>query len=407
MSMIRHELPFPEHNDYSICRYLRHIWEAGWFDEYSENHFIVKAIENTLESFVGYTQMLNNDPNMHGLIKATGILDNASFNSSFCMNLSGRLECLDNIFGRSHIERFVRDQLSAGKDNYNEDTFFEALSELSVLYFYACRTEWKQALYEPPVSNANSQKNPEAKFIGTVSTDNGTSEFIVNIEVKCPKFPEYNNHGEKIAIPTVLLSSEGRRLIPDFCKENEIRFISPRVMKLKDFLNSAASKFAFPQTNEYNLLYINWTYCDFPSNSYLEAWSLLTNTINGILTHPDAAQCIGVSPDVFKKISAVIVYTEALEGLMFLDFRFVWQTNRRGPRFRMWVLDDKLRTAEILQESNDLFEITGMKPTDELTQMVMADFKSKTETEKVSNAKLCYDLAKLIEQHAENYGEND
>ena len=50
-------------------------------------------------------------------------------------------------------------------------------------------------------------------------------------------------------------------------------------MKLKDFLNSASSKFSVPQSNEYNLLYINWSYCDFASNSFLEAWSLLTNRI--------------------------------------------------------------------------------------------------------------------------------
>ena len=237
-----------------------------------------------------------------------------------------------------------------------------------------------------------------------MSTDNGMCDFTINIEVKCPKFPEYNDCGEKIAIPTVLLSSEGRRVIPEFCKENEIRFISPRVMKLKDFLNSAANKFTVPKPNEYNLLYINWSYCDFPSNSYLEAWSLLTNTINGILTHPDAAQSIGVSPDVFTKISAVIVYTEALEGLMFLDFRFVWQTHRCGPRFRMWILDDDLRTAEMEHESNDLFEITGMQPDNELTQMVMVDFKSKTETEEVINAKLGCDLVHLIKQHTEDYG---
>lgn len=96
-----------------------------------------------------------------------------------------------------------------------------------------------------------------------------------------------------------MLSQRGRELVPEFCKNHDIQYLSPRLLKLKDFLNSASEKFSIPQEDEYNLLYINWSYCDFPSNSFLEAWSLLTNDINGILTHPDIAQKIGVSNDVF------------------------------------------------------------------------------------------------------------
>lgn len=359
---MRHDIPFPIHNDYEICHYLKNIWECGWLDEYSDEHFLIKAIENRLTTFVGYTQMLNNEPNLHGVIKAKGIIDNDTFNSNFCMNLSGRLACLESLFGSDHMERFIKDQLSAGKQNYNEDTFFEAVSEVSVLYFYTFRSRWKQALYEPPIGKSKLSKNPEARFIGELSLNGDAQKITINIEVKCPKFPSIENQECKIAIPTVLLSDEGRKEIPAFCKDNGIVYISPRVMKLKDFLNSASSKFSVPQNNEYNLLYINWSYCDFASNSFLEAWSLLTNAINGILTHPNAAQSIGVSPDVFKKITAVIIYTEALEGLMFLDFRNVWQMNGRGQRFRMWVLDEKLRHAETTRESDTLFYVTGMKP---------------------------------------------
>lgn len=400
---MRHDIPFPMHNDYEICCYLKNIWECGWLDEYSDEHFLIKAIENRLTTFVGYTQMINNEPNLHGLIKANGIIDNDSFNSNFCMNLSGRLACLEDVFGKEHIERFVKDQLSAGKQNYNEDTFFEALSEISILYFYAFRCKWKEAIYEPPVGKTNSAKNPEARFIGELPFDDGTKDVVINIEVKCPKFPSIEHQESKIAIPTVLLSNEGRKQVPSFCEKNGISYISPRVMKLKDFLNSAASKFSVPQDNVYNLLYINWSYCDFPSNSFLEAWSLLTNTINGILTHPKAAQGLGVSPEVFEKITAVIVYTEALEGLMFLDFRNVWQMNGRGQKFRMWVLNDDLRKAENTRESDTLFYITGMKPTDELTQMAMLDCKSQTDSERAESSILGVKLADLIEQYAENY----
>ena len=400
---MRHELTFPPHNDYEICCYLKNIWEYGWLDEYSDEHFLIKAIENRLTTFIGYTQMLNNDPNLHGLIKANGIIDNTSFNSNFCMNLSGRLACLESVFGKEHIEKFIKDQLSAGKQHYDEDTFFEALSEISILFFYANRCEWKQALYEPPIGGTNSLKNPEARFVGELLLDGKVKDIVINIEVKCPKFPSNQNQDRKIAIPTVLLSSEGRKQIPKFCEDNGIEYLSPRVMKLKDFFNSAVSKFSVPQDNEYNLLYINWSYCDFPSNSFLEAWSLLTNSINGILTRPNVAQSLGVSLDIFNKITAIVVYTEALEGLMFSDFRNVWQNNGRGQRFRMWVLDDKLRKAEITRESDILFHITGMKPTDELTQMAMLDCKSKTESEILESAVIGRKLADLISHHAENY----
>ena len=137
MVKIRHEIPFPTHIDNEICSYLKKIWEYGWFDEYSDEHFLIKAIENRLTTFVGYTQMINNELNYHGIIKHNGIVDNNSFNSNFCMNLSIRLASLEDVFGRVHIEKFVKDQLSAGKQRYNEDTFFEALSEISILWFYA------------------------------------------------------------------------------------------------------------------------------------------------------------------------------------------------------------------------------------------------------------------------------
>ena len=399
---MRHLQLFPISNDVEVCSYLRYIWEQGWLDEYSDEHFLIKAIENRLTTFVGYTQMINNDLNLYGLIKNIGIIDNESFNLNFCINLSSRLERLNAVFGANHIERFIKDQLSAGKQHYSEDTFFEALSEISILCFYACRYRWKNALYEPPVMDSNSTKNPEAKFIGELLLDNCQKDIEINIEVKCPKFPTFDNQKEKIAIPTVLLSSEGREQVPTFCKNEGITYISPRVMKLKDFLNSAASKFSIPKENEYNLLYINWSYCDFPSNGFLEAWSLLTNTINGILTHKQVAYDLGVTSEVFEKITAVIVYTEALEGLMFMDFRNVWQLNGRGQKFRMWVLNDSLREDEKNHKSDILFYLTGMKPCEELTQMVMLDYKSQTDDDRVKSAMLGTKLVNLIAKYAEN-----
>ena len=37
---MRHESPFPVHLDYIVCEYLKNIWECGWLDEYSDDHFM-------------------------------------------------------------------------------------------------------------------------------------------------------------------------------------------------------------------------------------------------------------------------------------------------------------------------------------------------------------------------------
>lgn len=289
----------------------------------------------------------------------------------------------------------MTDQMSAGKKHYKEDTFFQALSEVSVLSFYASTLHWFQMTYEPAMQEGGSLKNPEASLNGMLRcrADIGNEtkfekEVTINIEVKSPEFPHERHENERIVIPTVLLTDPGREKVKKFCKDKGIKYLDARVKKLKDFINSAADKFRIPGECEFNLLYINWSYRDFPSNSFLEAWSLMTNEINGILIHPELTIEIGISPEAFKKITASIVYTESLEGLMFGDLRYIWQRCGAGPRFRMWVLDEKLRKAEREDRSNILFYSTGMNPSDGLTQMAMADFKSANNGERAEAERL-------------------
>ena len=153
----------------------------------------------------------------------------------------------------------------------------------------------------------------------------------------------------------------------ELCAENNSKCIFPRVTKLVQFINSAAEKFAKPNENEYNLLYINWSYSDFPSNGFLEAWSLLTNEVNGILTHPEIGTKLPfkepICSEAYEKITAVIVYTSSLDQLMFSDFCYAWQKSpRTGARFRMFVINKELREKELANDSNILFKITGMNP---------------------------------------------
>ena len=221
----------------------------------------------------------------------------------------------------------------------------------------------------------------------------------INIEVKSPEFPHDNHVDEKILIPTALLTDKGRKEVKKFCADHNVTYLDPRVLKLCDFINSAASKFIIPKEHELNLLYINWSYRDFPSNSFLEPWSLLTNEINGILTHPEIGKTMGIVEDAYDKISAIVVYTESLEGLMYSDFRYVWQRGSVGPKFRMWVLDEKLRNMERNNESNLLFYVTGMNPSDALTQRLMLDYKSKSLEEMVEGSKFSVELVSLIDEN--------
>ena len=126
---------------------------------------------------------------------------------------------------------------------------------------------------------------------------------------------------------------------------------------------------------------------------------MLTNKINGILTCPEFGLDIGILPEAYNKISAIIVYTESLEGLMFSDFRYVWQHNGVGPRFRMWVLDERLRQAEWNDESNILFHVTGMNPSKALTQKAMIDYKSKTIDDRIEREKFSLELTTLFEKN--------
>lgn len=378
---MRHERSFPCSNDQGLCDYLEKAWISGQLDEYADEHFLIKALENRLSSFLGFQQMIYNDPRfIQWFETSTNIIDDSSFNFNFCINLSKRLSLLESVFGKNQIDKFITDQLSAGKGHYDENTFFEAMSEISVLTFYSGRL-WDSALYEPPLEIGKIKKNPEARFMKKYS---GNRTITVNIEVKCPKFPEVRQGERKIFIPAFLLTEKGRTAVQSECSRHSIPYCSPRVLKLKEFLNSAADKFSTPNADTFNLLYINWSYSDFPSNGFLEAWSLLTNEINGLLTQPAAALSVGVAPDVFDKITAVIVYTEAFEGLMFSDFRYVWQRNGYGPRFRMWVLNDNLRNAEWKDESRILFETTGMNPDYPSSPICLMDYNIKNDSDRTT-----------------------
>lgn len=310
---------------------LKKAWEEGWLDEYDENHFLIKTIYGKLDGYRGYQQYIANNLHMWNITKE-------NFQINFCMNLSAKLAGLSELFGEDKIRRFVEDQLSAGKAAYDEEQFFRALSEVSVLAFWRRRS--KSGEYEP---KTNGKKNPEARFY----CSNGVT---VDIEVKTPGFTAVDMMKE-YAIPTVLLDDKGAEFSA-YCNAKGLTAILPRVFKLKEFLNSAAGKFEeVNHVDRMNFLYINWTFSEYPESSFLEAYGLLSNPDSGLLINRNIGKEFGISDDVYKKITAVIVYTESLNGLMFGDFSYVWTMAPEGhPHFAIIGIHN----------AESLFETTAM-----------------------------------------------
>lgn len=322
--------PYPLAN-IDIPGMLKQAWEEGWMDKYHEKHFLIKAINGKLDKYRGYQQHIVNNLHMWEITKE-------NFQINFCLNLSTKLAGLSAFFGEEKIQRFIEDQLSAGKAAYDEEQFFRALSEVSVLAFWRQRS--KSGEYEPMT---NGKKNPEARFLCV----NGVT---VDIEVKTPGFPDVDRVRE-YAIPTILLDDKVAEF-KAYCKEQGLIAILPRVFKLKEFLNSAADKFEeVNHIDHMNFLYINWTFSEYPESSFLEAYGLLANRDNGLLVNRGIGKEFGISDEVYNKITAIIVYTESLNGLMFSDFRYIWTRSPEGnPHFAIIGMHN----------TQSLFETTGM-----------------------------------------------
>ena len=364
--MKRSDLPFPQKPD-ELLLPLKKIWEEGWLDDFSNEHPLIKAIENRLTDFVASKQLKSNNISFPSF----GSEDISMFSLNYCCNLSNRIQFLLKTFGEPNIRRFFTDQVSAGKNNYDEFQFFRALSEISILSFLC--TISQTGLYEPKI---NGRKNPEARLFLP-------NNVIVDVEVKTPGFSTVQQQKD-IAIPTILLDSDGRALFEEFCNTHGIQCYMPRVNKLKDFLNSAASKFEdVDHIKHINMLYINWTLSEFMESSFQEAFSIISNPYNGILANKEIGLQVGISEEAYRKITAVVVYTESWDGLMFNDFRHVWQRDSMGnPHFAVYALHNK----------SELFSKIKMNPSKETTQCLLYCYKQQ-------NTDYSNDLLSIISEH--------
>ena len=306
--MKRSDKIFPLPEDNFCYAFLKKMWKEGWLDEFSNEHFLIRAIEHRLDKFLGINQIQRDNSTVYPYITIE------NFECNFLINFSVKIGGISNLFGENQIKRFVKDQISAGKKHYSEEQFFRALSEISIIAYFCTITEWKEKIYEPKL---NGKKNPEIRLISNDNT-------IIDIEVKTPGFNQANIVERKM-MPTVLLTDEGRIKLQEHCEKNNMKCILPRVGKLKDFINSAAEKFEVPKDNKHlNLLFINWTYSEFAPDSYLEAYYLLINPENGLIRNKEIGIKMGITEDAYDKISGIIIYSDSLNGMTFLDIRYLW-----------------------------------------------------------------------------------
>ena len=307
---MRSQTSYPATVGLEIFETIKVFWEKGIFDDYSEKHFIIRAINNDASYFKELFLRKN--------IKE---INPTSFPWNFIANLNVKTVNLMQCFGNDVIENFFRNQFAAGKNNYNENQFFEALSEFYLLTYFANFGPAKltEAIYEPRL--VDSDKNPEARFVYG-------NDVVLDIEIKTPNFPD-RNLLENFIIPTYLLNDKGREKLSDFCNTNNINCHMPRILKIKDFINYAGEKFAdISSENHINLLVINWTSTDLSETELFEPTTLLCNPKNGLFRNKDVALKLGISEEALSKISAIFFYILPERCLLFNDFRYLFATKQ-------------------------------------------------------------------------------
>jgi len=247
-----------EDNIHPVVPQFIELWKEGCFDEYSENHFLIRAIKKDplLEKNVGQYRC-------EGFVSA---FDSENFVQNFATKICALLSIFSNEVGQ--IKDFLRNQMAAGKRNYKEKSFFDAYSEILLLYYLGARGgENGQNFYEPSVNEASS-KNPEAIF----NYPNGKK---IAIEVKNAEFPPLPQN-PKFIMPLYPMKKEELDNLNMICQKDGYCLVRPRVGKMKDFINSACEKFNKPiDDNSYNILAMNWTDSNIPNLSVIEPATFL------------------------------------------------------------------------------------------------------------------------------------
>ena len=308
----------------------------GWLDGFSDDNFLIKCLNNKLDYFDEHSNLIGNSPYFNSNIQSC---------NTFLFNFSRMLGILISKFGKDDVKKFFKHSLIAGGKNYSDEQFFRAYSEIVVIEFLLKYNQVEKCIYEPKLGVNGS--NPEARLI----CEDGV---IVDIEVKTPGFKK--EESTNTIIPAFILDDDIEHEFKEIAEKHNLNYVRPRVLKLKDFINSAGKKFEKPKSSKHiNLLYINWTYSDIKFSGFKEPYGLLYNNLNGILKNKDFALRLGIEEEALEKITAIIIYQDSFDSLLFGDFRDVWN----GYKFRL--LPNQLIDSTLIDKEL-LFKITGMNP---------------------------------------------
>ncbi len=374
-----------------LTEYLYEKKEQGVFDEFSEEHFLMRAMEGDLKYFQNSRFLFNNIADPH--------INYIHCQNSFLMNFNRSLKNLKYIFSDKEIDDFIRNQLSAGKENYSEDQFFRAYSEINILnYLYLFTRAYSKnvkAIYEPPLGENGA--NPEARFL--VDDD-----IIIDVEVKTPGFSEkiieVNDCLGTIRPNSYLTKNQFKKML-EYTKKNNIKCLLPDIEKLVGFIKDSARKFNNPyHAKHFNILFINWTYTELPTISYNEPISLLTNNMAGIFKNISVQKALGLSKSDLSKFSAVIVYFDNVESIITGDFRRLYLNNK----FRIIINEN------IAQDWDVLLKILQLKNHKEFIIMLNDDigvnmldycFSKEVGEEKISD--FCREIYDILFSDLELY----
>ena len=190
---------------------LNDMWVNGWFDEFSNNHFLIVAI---IEQKINYRTKEQVEIASTSLYNEN---DNDAIN--FLINLSCVLNKMIRLCGEKQIEQFVKNQLSAGKDQYDEDQFFQALHEIQEFNFFTNYGN-PQVKYEIRIGGESGKRNPEFRICNEFTIPGPTPEkplynkqfYTFDIEVKSVegRLDSSINDDKPFVVPTIAIDYNKR-----------------------------------------------------------------------------------------------------------------------------------------------------------------------------------------------------
>lgn len=321
---------FPFQLDFLIV--LKEIWDNGWFDEYSKEHLIIRAIKGELSDFRRKELSQNEAINLYKSCDDPII---------FLTNLASILHKLKSSCSTEEFRSFI-EQMAAGKENYDEPQFWATINELQALNFMTLFGKYRVE-YEPEIGGESGKKNPEFRIHNCFNIPGDfpqkpiipMSDYIFDIEVKTTS-GAVNDRIDKekpYITPLLTIDYNKRETLETICKENGFQVAYPDVIHLRDYLNSAADKFERPTNeNHFNILFLNWSFREL-SDAYLEPLAILDNQYNGLWRYPQIGKIFQINNDVYDKISAIVIYNLPIQGVMFNDIRWAMSNKHYSVLF--------------------------------------------------------------------------